>query len=61
MRREILDQIIDEIIKNDRRSLAPRTLESAWTAWVPELAAKTPLEALTSLGSGWGGCAGHGP
>ena len=64
---EILDQIIDEIIKNDRRGrtqpvatagrhpLAP--LQSAWNAWVPEIARQSPGEALSSLGSGWGGLA----
>jgi hypothetical protein len=65
MHREILDQIIDEIIKNDRRGgLLPalrkqelRTGEAAWNAWVPEIARKSPLDALASLGSGWSGLA----
>ena len=65
MNREILDQIIDEIIKTDRRGgpeLVPRCSmpqpgEEAWKAWVPELARKSPGEALAILGSGWHGLA----
>ena len=65
MHREILDQIIDEIIKTDRqvglqagpRSAMPKPGEEAWSAWVPELARKTPGEALAILGSGWQGLA----
>ena len=65
MNREILDQIIDEIIKTDRRGglpVAPRCAlpkpgEEAWSAWVPDLARKSPGEALASLGSGWNGLA----
>jgi hypothetical protein len=64
MNREILDQIIDEIIKNDGRSGISASRngsahpgEAAWNAWVPEIARKSPVEALASLGSSWNGLA----
>jgi len=65
MRREILDQIIDEIIKNDARGgLVPaqrrqdlQAGEAAWSAFVSEIARKSPPEALASLGSDWCGLA----
>ena len=65
MHREILDQIIDEIIKSDGRSslqpatrgYATRSAEAAWSAWVPEIARKSAVDALASLGSSWNGLA----
>jgi len=64
MRRALVDEIIDEIIRNDenavRTSVTPccrLLLEEPWPAGVPELARRSPGEALKLLGSGWGGLA----
>ena len=62
MKRLLEEEIIDEIIRTGTRTglCTCFTLASPWPAWVPELARRSPDEALRLLGSSWGGLApGH--
>jgi hypothetical protein len=64
MNKHLEEEIIDEILRNETRGATLQagpcscfTLSTPWPDWVPELARRSPDEALRLLGSGWGGLA----
>jgi len=62
MNKHLEEEIIDEILRNEARGATTGEgpcscfiLSTPWPDWVPELARRSPDEALRLLGSGWGG------